>query len=167
MYRPRLHDSRSGFQGQGGSGEDQPEPGRHRPATVRDAVQERRRARRGPGEGERLARPAPDRQEEVRGADRGRGEVVGRRWGLAQSLRPPYETLNDFPLSFGPKLSKNGAARFAHWSGDGKWSASVPQAERSMSVAITPGLSGMAAIPLGSSWAIASVSPSTAYLEAQ
>src|SRR5215213_9988090 len=36
-----------------------------------------------------------------------------------------------------------------------------------MSVSITPGLSGIAAIPFGSSWAIASVSPSTAYLDAQ
>src|SRR5437763_488107 len=36
-----------------------------------------------------------------------------------------------------------------------------------MSVSITPGLSGTAAIPFGSSWASASVSPSTAYLLAQ
>src|SRR5262245_6122768 len=36
-----------------------------------------------------------------------------------------------------------------------------------MSVSITPGLSGIAAIPFGSSWAIANVSPSTAYLDAQ
>src|SRR5262245_2489047 len=36
-----------------------------------------------------------------------------------------------------------------------------------MSVSITPGLSGIAAIPFGSSWARASVSPSTANFEAQ
>src|SRR6478672_4721446 len=36
-----------------------------------------------------------------------------------------------------------------------------------MSVSITPGLSGTAAIPFGSSWAIANVNPSTANLDAQ
>src|SRR6476469_1465754 len=36
-----------------------------------------------------------------------------------------------------------------------------------MSVSITPGLSGTAAIPFGSSWAIANVNPSTANFDAQ
>src|SRR6478609_6523026 len=62
---------------------------------------------------------------------------------------------------------RNGTARTAHSSAVGYADAPSAHAWRSMSVSITPGFSGTAAMPRGSSCASASVSPSTAYLLAQ
>src|SRR5687768_12279702 len=76
-------------------------------------------------------------------------------------------TVSGLPLSCGPSLSKNGTAVSAHSSGLGYDDALLPKQLRSMSVLMIPGLSGTAAMPLGSSADSACVSPSMAYLVAQ
>jgi len=75
--------------------------------------------------------------------------------------------VSDCPLSFGPNRSRKGAATFAKVFGFIAVSAPLPKQLCSIVVFTTPGLKGTHAMPLGSSSAIALLSPSMAHFVAQ
>ena len=75
--------------------------------------------------------------------------------------------MSDWPLSFGPSASRNGAATLAKASGLRAESAPPAKQLCSIPVFTMPGLSGTQAMPFGSSSASALLNPSIAHLVAQ